>query len=110
MPKSCSNRYAVWAITHNGAMLASKIEQRLGKSVCHIPLRMKGRHDRCVGFEDFKAKGLSSYSLPNMEKDHIKNTLTQVGWNRTRAANILGISLPTLRSKIKKYGITPYVN
>lgn len=61
MPKNCSNRYAVWAITHNGAMLASKIEQRLEKSVCHIPLRMKGRHDRCVGLEDLKAKVLSSF-------------------------------------------------
>jgi two-component system response regulator AtoC len=51
--------------------------------------------------------GLSTFSLPRMEMDHIRNTLIQVGWNRTRAAKILGISLPTLRSKIRKYGITP---
>ena len=49
--------------------------------------------------------GLSSYSLPHMEKDHIQNALTQVRWNRTRASRMLGISLPTLRSKIRKYGI-----
>lgn len=49
--------------------------------------------------------GFSSYSLLHMEKEHIQKTLSQVGWNRTRAARMLGISLPTLRSKIRKYGI-----
>ncbi|MCF8084983.1 MAG: sigma-54-dependent Fis family transcriptional regulator, partial [Deltaproteobacteria bacterium] len=46
-------------------------------------------------------------SLLNVEKEHIENTLFQVGWNRTKASQILSISLPTLRSKIRKYGITP---
>jgi two-component system response regulator AtoC len=31
--------------------------------------------------------------------------LFHVGWNRTEAARLLGISLPTLRSKIRKYNI-----
>jgi len=53
------------------------------------------------------ASGLSAFSLNGMEKEHIQNTLSQMGWNRTRAAQILGISLPTLRSKIRKYGIAP---
>ena len=35
------------------------------------------------------------------------NLLRSVGWNRTHAARILGISLPTLRSKIRKFGIDP---
>ena len=51
--------------------------------------------------------GFSSYSLLNMEKEHIKKILLQAGWNRTTAASMLGISLPTLRSKIRKYGILP---
>lgn len=51
--------------------------------------------------------GLPAFSLNGMEKEHIQNTLSQLGWNRTRAAQILGISLPTLRSKIRKYGIAP---
>ncbi|MFH0729567.1 MAG: sigma-54 dependent transcriptional regulator [Pseudomonadota bacterium] len=46
-------------------------------------------------------------SLPNMEKDHIQKTLDKLGWRRTEAAHQLKISLPTLRSKIRKYGITP---
>ncbi|MCP3953370.1 MAG: sigma-54-dependent Fis family transcriptional regulator [Desulfobacterales bacterium] len=49
--------------------------------------------------------GLPGYSLPRMEKEHIKATLDQLNWNRSETARILGISLPTLRSKIKKYSI-----
>jgi DNA-binding NtrC family response regulator len=50
---------------------------------------------------------LSAFSLDDVEKEHIQNTLSQLGWNRTRAARALGISMPTLRSKIRKYGIVP---
>lgn len=57
----------------------------------------------CIGTR----RGLSSYSLPYMEKEHIENTLARVDWNRTKAARMLGISLPTLRSKIRKYGLAP---
>jgi two-component system response regulator AtoC len=50
---------------------------------------------------------LPAYSLNGIEKEHIQNTLIQLGWNRTKAAQALGISMPTLRSKIRKYGIIP---
>jgi len=64
--------------------------------------------ERILGADqDIHLRGTSTYSLPRMEQEHIENTLVQVGWNRTRAAQMLGISLPTLRSKIKKYGIVP---
>jgi two-component system response regulator AtoC len=46
-------------------------------------------------------------NLSNIEKQHIDRVLRAVGWNRTQAARMLGISLPTLRSKIKKFGIEP---
>jgi two-component system response regulator AtoC len=52
-------------------------------------------------------RGISSYSLSYVEKNHIQHTLSQVGWNRSRASRILGVSLPTLRSKMKKYRIVP---
>jgi two-component system, NtrC family, response regulator AtoC len=48
-----------------------------------------------------------AHSLPSMEKEHIQKMLDDVGWRRTEAAQRLKISLPTLRSKIKKYGIVP---
>lgn len=50
---------------------------------------------------------ITNYSLPSMERKQIQDTLAHVGGNRTRAAQLLGISLPTLRSKIRKYGIAP---
>jgi two-component system, NtrC family, response regulator AtoC len=51
------------------------------------------------------SEGLSGYSLPRMEKEHIEKILRRLAWNRTQAAQALGISLPTLRSKIRKYDI-----
>jgi len=51
--------------------------------------------------------GLESYSLSHVEKAHIETTLSRLHWNKTRTAKLLGISLPTLRSKIKKYNIKP---
>ena len=48
---------------------------------------------------------IESYSLAYMEKEHIKKVLLQTAWKRTDSANLLGITLPTLRSKIRKYGI-----
>ncbi len=50
---------------------------------------------------------VSSNSLAYMEMKHIQQTLSEVDWNRSHAARLLKISLPTLRSKIKKYGISP---
>ncbi len=50
-------------------------------------------------------EGLSTYSLPNMEKEHIRKILELTGWKRKEAAKRLGISIPTLRSKIRKYEI-----
>lgn len=46
-------------------------------------------------------------NLENIEEQHIERVLKAVGWNRTQAARLLGISLPTLRSKIRKFGIDP---
>lgn len=52
----------------------------------------------------------SLYSLSDMEKKHILNTLSRMNWNRSQAARLLKISLPTLRKKIRKYGILPPEN
>jgi len=48
---------------------------------------------------------LLDYSLSVMEREQIQKTLSHVNWNRTEAARLLGISLPTLRSKIRKYSM-----
>lgn len=51
--------------------------------------------------------GLESFSLAHVEKKHIARTLSQLDWNKSRAARLLQITLPTLRSKIKKYNLHP---
>ncbi|MFO7877424.1 MAG: sigma-54 dependent transcriptional regulator [Desulfovermiculus sp.] len=51
-------------------------------------------------------KVLHSHSLPHIEKEHIENILISVEGNRTKAAQILGVSLPTLRKKIREYEIS----
>jgi len=44
-------------------------------------------------------------SLREMEKRLIIETLRRVGGNRTRAAKLLGVSVRTIRNKLKEYGI-----
>ena len=43
-------------------------------------------------------------TLWEMEKGLINSTLGKVDGNRTQAAKILGISVRTLRNKLKEYG------
>jgi transcriptional regulator with GAF, ATPase, and Fis domain len=42
-----------------------------------------------------------------MERQHLENTLALTEGNRTHAAEMLGISLRTLRNRIREYGLPP---
>ena len=44
-------------------------------------------------------------SLTEMERAHIRDTLKATGWNKSRAAKILGIERSTLDRKIQRYEI-----
>ena len=44
-------------------------------------------------------------SLAEMEQEHIRQTLNSTGWNKSRAAGILGIERSTLDRKIRRYGL-----
>jgi DNA-binding NtrC family response regulator len=44
-------------------------------------------------------------SLEEVEKRHILQTLEHTEWNKSRAAEILGIERSTLDRKIKAYGL-----
>lgn len=45
-------------------------------------------------------------TLDDIEKDHILFILNQTNWNKAKASKTLGISRPTLDTKIGKYGLT----
>jgi two-component system NtrC family response regulator len=48
----------------------------------------------------------SAVSVHEIEKVHIAGVLKTVGWNKNTAAQILGISLKTLYTKIQQYNLT----
>jgi DNA-binding NtrC family response regulator len=48
---------------------------------------------------------VSGGSLTRIEQSEILNALEQFRWNKTRAAEYLGINRKTLREKIQKYGL-----
>jgi len=53
--------------------------------------------------EEVPPSFFDSLSLEEMEKKLIEHVLCKVDGNRTRAAEILGVSVRTVRNKIKKY-------
>jgi DNA-binding NtrC family response regulator len=67
--------------------------------------------------EEFKPLGKSQPASPQMatpgtpiaeiEKLHFEKTLALVHGNRTHAAEMLGISIRTMRNKIREYGLPP---
>ena len=46
-------------------------------------------------------------SMTQVERTHLEHTLELVGGNRTRAAELLGISVRTMRNKIRQYDLPP---
>ena len=53
--------------------------------------------------EEIENKNFVGRSIESVEKELITSTLQHVMGNRTHAANILGISIRTLRNKLKEY-------
>jgi DNA-binding protein Fis len=45
--------------------------------------------------------------LRDVERELFATTLAATGGNRTRAAQILGVSLRTVRNKVREYGLPP---
>jgi Nif-specific regulatory protein len=45
-----------------------------------------------------------------VERDHILATLSMTGWNKSRAATILGIERSTLDRKIRRYELADVRN
>jgi DNA-binding NtrC family response regulator len=54
--------------------------------------------------DETRKAGMIGSTLADMERSMIINTLSHTLGNRTHAANILGISIRTLRNKLRQYG------
>ena len=46
-------------------------------------------------------------TLRELERSLVEKTLDATGGNRTRAAGMLGVSLRTVRNKVREYGLPP---
>ena len=46
-------------------------------------------------------------TLRELERSLLEKTLDATGGNRTRAAGMLGVSLRTVRNKIREFGLPP---
>ncbi len=53
------------------------------------------------------ARPANDFSLQTAEREFILRALRETGWQRTRAAALLGITRATLHAKLKRYEITP---
>ena len=73
--------------------------------------------DEACFYEEFQQCGIGKSVVTQMlspgtpisvlERMHLENTLASANGNRTHAAIMLGISLRTMRNKIKEYGLPP---
>jgi Nif-specific regulatory protein len=59
-----------------------------------------------TGEASLRSIGFSPTSLAEIESDHILATLNYTGWNKSRAASILGIERSTLDRKIRRYSLS----
>ncbi|MBW2039949.1 MAG: sigma-54-dependent Fis family transcriptional regulator [Deltaproteobacteria bacterium] len=61
-----------------------------------------------LGKEEIKGgDGLPALALEEVEREHIIKVLNYTHWHYGKACRLLGISRPTLRQKLKKYGVSP---
>jgi DNA-binding NtrC family response regulator len=60
-----------------------------------------------VGSQPPVAGAIAGTPIRQVERLHLENTLALTDGNRTHAAEMLGISLRTLRNKIREYGLPP---
>lgn len=62
----------------------------------------------CFPNDDAAAKGIApGLTMREVERSLLEKTLEATGGNRTRAAGMLGVSLRTVRNKIRDFGLPP---
>ncbi len=89
----------------NVLMKAVVMAQGDALNIAHLP-------DEIVGGGDIPAplaggeredQAASGKTLKDLEKNHIERVLTETGWHKGRACEILGISRPRLERRIKEF-------
>lgn len=63
-----------------------------------------------MGHRSAAAQVTPGRSIREVERHLLENTLGMTGGNRTRAAEMLGVSVRTIRNKIRQYGLPPRSN
>ena len=90
-------------------MLIFSQDSVLGPELISRHILQAERRGTTVGAEDFDAVLTSSGTLKErveqIEMRILRETLTRLKWNKSRAANELGLSRVGLRAKIDRYGI-----
>ncbi len=74
----------------------------LAKGDVILDLYLPGVYEVGAG-DSVRAPDWKAASLDDVEREHIQKTLEHTGWNKSKAATLLGITLPRLDRKIKKY-------
>jgi two-component system response regulator AtoC len=74
-----------------------------GETIEESIVTLLGKHEEKgpPGRNSFQA-----LSLQEMEKEHIVKVLNHTGWHLGKTCELLGISRPTLRQKVREYGIS----
>jgi two-component system, NtrC family, response regulator AtoC len=55
--------------------------------------------------ENLQKNNINDFSLEKAERELITRALQETGWQKTRAANLLGINRATLYAKVKQYNL-----
>ena len=74
----------------------------VSKTCPHVDAPVPAEEARQTATTDPKA-----FSLETAEREFIMRALRETGWQRTRAAALLGITRATLHTKLKRYDIHP---
>lgn len=83
---------------HRAVLLAS------GPEITEAAIMLEGPSENAPQAETDKVSNMVGRTVESVEKELILTTLNHCLGNRTHAANILGISIRTLRNKLKQYG------
>jgi transcriptional regulator with GAF, ATPase, and Fis domain len=96
---------AQWSFPGNVRELESEMARLVAMSPPGAMLGPEALNERIRGITQKETAALAPMSLAEMEKKLILTVLESTGGNRTRAAEILGISREGLRTKMQRHGL-----